>query len=267
MTSLLAHAKINLALVVGPTRADGLHEVATVMQRIDLADTIHLEPAETLTVEGFGEDTLVRLALEAVAGAAGVAPLWRARIEKRIPVAAGLGGGSSDAAAALRLANATLPEPLPASGLHRLARRLGADVAFFLTDGPQLATGEGAALEPLRLPQDYSVLLLLPTGAVKESTGAVYARYSGAEGFESRRAAVDSVARSAAVPADLGQFPGNDLAHSPLAAHLSARGAFRADVSGAGPTVYGLFADREAAERAAAAVGALGDTWIVRPAW
>src|SRR3984893_13160975 len=98
-----AHAKINLALVVGPIRADGKHEVVTVLQRIDLADEITLESADELAVAGFDGDTIVRAALESLAAAAGVEPRWRARIEKRIPVAAGLGGGSSDAAAALRL--------------------------------------------------------------------------------------------------------------------------------------------------------------------
>ncbi|HEY6054192.1 MAG TPA: hypothetical protein VIU86_09695, partial [Gaiellaceae bacterium] len=80
-----AAAKLNLALVVGPRRADGKHELATVFQRIDLADRVELAPAPALRVDGFAEDTLVRAALEAVAAAAGVEPGWRARIHKRIP--------------------------------------------------------------------------------------------------------------------------------------------------------------------------------------
>src|SRR4029079_1662398 len=91
-----ATAKINLALVVGPTRDDGYHEVATVLQRIDLADRIDVEPASESDVAGFTDDTLVRRALELLAAETGRA--WHARIEKHIPVAAGLGGGSSDAA-------------------------------------------------------------------------------------------------------------------------------------------------------------------------
>src|SRR5581483_6137280 len=100
-----AHAKINLALVVGPHRPDGKHEVATVLQRLALCDWIDVEPAGELAVEGFPEDTLVAGALRRLAEAAGVEPCWRARIEKHLPVAAGIGGGSSDAATALRLAN------------------------------------------------------------------------------------------------------------------------------------------------------------------
>ena len=102
-----AAAKINLALVVGPPRDDGKHEVLTVLQRIDLVDRIQLEEASELLVEGFAGDTLVGDALEELARVAEVEPRWRVRIEKRIPVAAGLGGGSSDAATALRLANET----------------------------------------------------------------------------------------------------------------------------------------------------------------
>src|SRR5512133_1450901 len=105
MNRASASAKINLALVVGPRRDDGRHEVATVLQRIDLADRIAVEPARELSVKGFAEDTLLRRALEELAAAAGTEPRWAARIWKEIPVAAGLGGGSSDAATALRLAN------------------------------------------------------------------------------------------------------------------------------------------------------------------
>ena len=166
-----APAKVNLALVVGPLRDDGKHEVLTVLQRVDLVDRIELEPAAELRVEGFPADTLVRLALHELARAAGVEPHWRVRIEKRIPVAAGLGGGSSDAATALRLANETLPEPLPAEELSSLAALLGADVPFFLADGPQLGSGDGSELESLDLPQDFWVLVLLPHGAAKSSTG------------------------------------------------------------------------------------------------
>jgi len=141
--------------------------VATVYQRIDLADRVSIERAPRLRVDGFADDTLVRDALTELADAVGVEPAWRARIWKRVPVAAGLGGGSSDAASALRLANSTLAEPLSPERLHGLAAGLGADVPFFLTSGPQLGTGTGTQLEPLDLPQDYWVVLLLPHGKTK----------------------------------------------------------------------------------------------------
>ena len=265
-----APAKLNLALVVGPRRADGKHEVATILQRIDLADRIELAAADTLRVDGFPEDTLVAAALRALAETAGVEPRWRARITKRIPVSAGLGGGSSDAATALRLANETLPEPLPAPELAGVAAQIGADVPFFLVPGPQLASQEGTELEPLELPQDYWIVLVLPNDARKSSTAAVYEEFdhrAAAAGFEERRAVLDETLAAAERPRDLAALPPNDLASSPLAAELREHGAFRADVTGAGPVVYGLFHHRPAAESARRALRALGRTWIAIPAW
>jgi 4-diphosphocytidyl-2-C-methyl-D-erythritol kinase len=261
-----APAKINLGLVVGPRRDDGKHELITVYQRIGLADRIDVEPAERLVIEGFPQDTLVRSALETLAAAADVEPAWRVRIEKRIPVAAGLGGGSSDAAAALRLANTTLD----AAALHDVAARVGSDVPFFLREGPQLGSADGTVLEPLDLPQDYWIVLLSPRDARKESTAAVYAAFderNGADGWEERRDAFRALVDNARRPRDLAQLPPNDLATSPHAATLGDLGAFHADVSGAGPAVYGLFHHRELAERARKQLRRLGDTWLTSPAW
>ena len=265
-----APAKINLALVVGPTREGGKHEVATVLQRVDLADRVAIEPASSLTVSGFAGDTLVRDALRALATAAGVDEGWAATITKRIPVAAGLGGGSSDAATALRLANDTLDSPLPADDLRALAATLGADVPFFLGDGPQLGRGDGSELESLDLPQDYWVVLVLPTGAVKHSTGAVYGAFDerdGAMGWDERRARLAEALAAVRRPRDLAALPANDLAQSTVADDLRRLGAFRADVSGAGPVVYGLFHHRRQAELARRALRAAAATWLTVPVW
>jgi 4-diphosphocytidyl-2-C-methyl-D-erythritol kinase len=242
--------------------------VATVLQALDLHDDVEVEPTDELEVEGFAEDTLVRAALEALAARAGVEPRWRARIEKRIPVAAGLGGGSSDAAAALRLANALLPEPLAGAELHALAARLGADVPFFLRHGAQLGAGDGTELEPVELAVDYAVLLVVPEGETKESTAAVYDRFDardGAKGFAERRARLLDALANVEDARDLARLPPNDLAISPLAEELRHHGALRADVTGAGPAVYGLFADEAAAEGAARAFASRGRTWVTRP--
>ena len=205
MMSAIAHAKINLALVVGPTRADGKHEVATVLQRIELADRISLEAADEVEVHGFPEDTLVGEALRALGVTA------RVHIEKRIPVGAGLGGGSSDAAAVLRLANELRPEPLSAPRLHELAAGLGADVPFFLAQGTQLGTGDGTELSPVELASDYAVLVFLPAGVEKVSTASVYEAFSGADAFAERRAALEQALEAG----DLAALPPNDLASSP----------------------------------------------------
>ena len=265
-----APAKINLALVVGPLARHGKHEVATVLQRVDLADRVAVESGERLAVRGFPGDTLVRDALAALAGAAGLAPRWTATITKRIPVASGLGGGSSDAATALRLANETLDAPLPAAELRRLAAALGADVPFFLEDGPQLGRGDGSQLERLELPQDYWVVLVRPNGAAKASTAAVYGAFDdrdGAAGWEDRRRRLESVLADVRRPRDLAALPPNDLASSPLAAKLLQQGAFRADVSGAGPIVYGLFHHRRQAEAARRSLRRAGRSWLTVPVW
>ena len=270
MRRIPAPAKLNLALVVGPRRDDGRHDVTTVLQRLDLADRVTIEQADRLRVAGFDEDTLVRAALERLAAAAGVEPRWQARIDKRIPVASGLGGGSSDAAAALLLANRRLAKPLDSSTLHGLGAEIGTDVPFFLRSGPALGTGAGDDLQLLHLPQDFWVVLLLPEGAAKSSTADVYARFDargGEDGYAQRRDALLEALRVARRPRDLAALPPNDLASSDLAPRLLDQGAFRADVSGAGPIVYGLFMHRPDAERAARYLRPLGQTWVTVPAW
>jgi 4-diphosphocytidyl-2-C-methyl-D-erythritol kinase len=261
-----AAAKINLALVVGPRRTDGRHDLVTVYQRVALCDRLAVQRSATLRVDGFGEDTLVRRALELVADG----PAFRARITKRIPVAAGLGGGSSDAATALRLANALRDEPLPDEELQTAARGLGADVPYFLVDGPQLGTGDGTELLPLELPQDYWIVLVLPKGAAKASTAAVYASFDarrGEQGYDERRAELSAALDTVRRPRDLAALPANDLASSPLADELLELGAFRADVTGAGPAVYGLFLHGDRARAARERISPRGRTWLTTPAW
>jgi len=261
-----APAKINLGLVVGPVRDDGKHELLTVYQRLGIADRIDVDPADRLTVRGFEQDTLVRQALELLAERSGIEPRWRVRIDKRLPVAAGMGGGSSDAATALRLANTALDD----AQLHELAAQLGADVPFFLREGPQLGSGDGTTLEPLDLPQDFWIVLALQNDARKESTAAVYRAFdqrNGADGGDKRAAQFRAVLANVRRPRDLAALPPNDLASSPLSDELRTLGAFRADVSGAGPTVYGLFHHRDAAERARRTLRTRARTWLTAPAW
>lgn len=258
-----APAKINLTLVVGPLRDDGKHELATVYQRVDLGDRVTVEPAATTQVTGF-DDSIVRSALGLLPGA------WRVAIEKHVPVAAGLGGGSSDAATALRLANAQLDEPLSPAELVALAARVGADVPFFLHDGPCLGTGDGSVVEPLALPQDFAIVLVLPEAAAKQSTADVYAAFDarrGAVGFAGRRRALRASLAAVRRPRDLAGLPPNDLASSPIADRLRDEGAFRADVTGAGPAVYGLFHGAGDAERARRVLARLGRVWVTVPAW
>jgi 4-diphosphocytidyl-2-C-methyl-D-erythritol kinase len=267
-------AKINLALIVGERGEDGLHEVATVLQRIDVCDRITLAPAPTTEVTGFADDTLVGTALTKLAEAANGGAAWRARLDKRIPVAAGLGGGSADAAAALTLANATLDRPLPPERLHELAAELGADVPFFLQPGPKLAERAGERLTPLELPQDFWVVVAVPRDARKDATASVYDRFDSADGgagFEERKAELLAAIAACRRPRDFARFPANDLAEAAgtaaLADELREHGAFRADVTGAGPAVYGLFHRRAQAVAAARRVRRRARVWVAAPVW
>ena len=140
-----APAKINLALVVGPPGDDGKHEVATVLQRVDLGDRVAVSAGARLNVAGFADDTIVAAALEALAAAAGVEPAWSVRITKTIPVAAGLGGGSSDAASALRLANELLPITRSRATGSRRSRRRSAPTF-------RSSSGRGLSSEPATAP-------------------------------------------------------------------------------------------------------------------
>jgi 4-diphosphocytidyl-2-C-methyl-D-erythritol kinase len=170
----------------------------------------------------------------------------------------------------LRLANALRADPYPVDRLHAFARELGADVPYFLEDGPQLGTGDGTELDLLELPQDYWILLVLPREGVKSSTERVYADFdarAGERGYEQRRAALLEALERVKRPRDLAALPPNDLASSPLSNELMALGAFRADITGAGPTVYGLFLHGNQARTAQKRIGRKGRTWLTTPAW
>lgn len=274
MTRTPVPAKINLALLVGETRPDGMHEIATVYQRVDLCDGIDIEVGESLAVHGFPDDTLVDSALRALAAEAGIEPPWTVRVEKHIPVAAGLGGGSADAAAALRLANHTLANPLGESTLRTLAVDLGADIPFFLSQGPQLGEGIGDQLTPLELPQDYWVVIALPRRSAKLSTGSVYRRFDelgGSSDFASRRTSLRAAVERCTRARELGALPGNDLAEASgrpqILDELSRQGAFKADVSGAGPAVFGLFLHKRSAQKAAWRLRPRARVWLAAPVW
>jgi 4-diphosphocytidyl-2-C-methyl-D-erythritol kinase len=268
-----AFAKINLGLVVGPLRSDGKHEIATLIERVELHDVLELERTDGLETElrGFAEDTLIQAALGRLGAAASEPGGWRVQVEKRIPVAAGLGGGSSDAATALRLGNELLRAPLSQDELHALAAGVGSDVPFFLTAGAKLSTGDGTELEPIALPHDYWIVLALPHGRRKESTASVYGEVdaTGSTEFEKRRRAFRKALHELEEPLQLAELPRNDLAvgaaTSAVGDELSALGAFRVDVSGAGPTVYGLFELEEVARHAERSLRRAARTWLTRP--
>jgi 4-diphosphocytidyl-2-C-methyl-D-erythritol kinase len=267
----LAPAKVNLGLFVGPVREqDGRHELVTVMQAISLSDVLTLEPAgggaerdelSCAGVPGGPEQNLAWRALQAFRSATGwnAAPL-RVRIQKRIPVAAGLGGGSADAGATLRLARR-------ASGLgdeallRELAAGLGADVPAQVSPGRWLASGVGERLLWLPAPAGALALLVLALPA-QLSTAAVYAQAerqgsprSLGELRERAEALASALGDGAPLPAR-GELLRNDL--QPAASALcppvrralelvDAAGAQHTLLSGSGPTVLGLYAGPQGA--------------------
>jgi 4-diphosphocytidyl-2-C-methyl-D-erythritol kinase len=279
----LAPAKVNLGLFVGPTReADGRHELVTVMQSISLADELRLEPAAPGThsdelicpgLPGRAEENLAARALASFRAATGWdAPPMRLTVDKRIPVAAGLGGGSADAAAALRLARR-------ASGLGdealllALAAELGADVPAQVAPGRWLATGAGESLQALPDPLPALELLVLPSPA-ELSTAAVY-READELGLAREPGELEQFRAQLRIALELGApLPGarellhNDLEQAavslcpPVARALAAvgdAGAERALVSGSGPTVLGLFGHANAAGRVRRAAAELAE--------
>ena len=269
-----APAKINVCLFLGPTRADGRHELVSVMQSVTLADTVTLEPAaagagsdEVICPGVEPADNLALRALTAFRSATGWdgAPV-RVRIDKRIPVAAGMAGGSADAAATLRLVarHAGLGD---AAALHDLATGLGADVPAQLRPGRALATGAGERVEPLPPPAPAYGVLVLPS-ALGLSTAAVFAE---ADRLGLPRDAASLSDRMAAVRHALPDLPAAlavnelepaaralrpDIDQALAAAH--GVGADHALLSGSGPTVLGLFRDPAAAETAAGRLNAGG---------
>ncbi len=155
-----------------------------------------------------------------------------------------------------------LGDVLDEAGLAAVAAEVGADVPFFLATGPKLGEGAGERLRDVDIPQDYTVLVALAAGAEKPSTGEVYRRFDGTgggPGFVERRAAL----LAALERRDLADAAGgHDLVRA-----LRELGAFRADVTGAGPAAYGLFEERDDAACAAAALAGRGALWLAKPVW
>ncbi len=220
-----AYAKINLTLEVIGRRDDGYHDVATILQTVDLSDTLTLEAAGALTVECddpdlSGENNIVWQAAVALARHAGVAPEARIRIAKRIPSAAGLGGGSADAAAALRGLNRLWGLDLPPDELAAVAAGLGSDVPFLLTGGTALGTGRGDELAALPDLPAIEILLVAPADTIAAKTPTLYRALTPADfsdGRHTQRIAGVSAAggpltsadcRNAFERAALGIFPG-----------------------------------------------------------
>jgi 4-diphosphocytidyl-2-C-methyl-D-erythritol kinase len=267
-----APAKINLCLFLGPSRADGLHELCSLFEPLALADAIEVtegDPAaggrgfDEVVCAGVDGDNLAARALAALREAGWRNPPLRIEIEKRIPVAAGLGGGSADAAAILGLARLSSGGDVP--DLERIAAELGADVPSQLSPALALVQGAGERIERLPAPTSHAVVLLPAGGGL--STADVFAEADRLR-LGRDKAELDELADrlrqeagAGASPLDYAGLLANDLEPAARSLRpdvadgldaLREAGAPLAFLTGSGPTTVGLFPSLRDAELAAA---------------
>ncbi|MDQ5833186.1 MAG: 4-(cytidine 5'-diphospho)-2-C-methyl-D-erythritol kinase [Actinomycetota bacterium] len=253
-----AYAKLNLVLHVGPPRADGMHPLCSIFASVDLADAVEVEVADSgedsVDCPGVNGANLAEEALIAFRRRVPSLPPLRVVIDKRIPVAAGLGGGSADAAAVLRTANRISEQPLSADALRELAAVLGSDVPSQIEPRHALVQGVGEIVEPVELAPLGVVLAPQHEGL---STADVYAQLDRMRGW--REPLDPRPLREFARTPDSGALD-NDLQPAAMALRpglaqvldvLRETGALGTLVSGSGPTCFGVFADRDQADRAA----------------
>jgi len=268
-----APGKVNLCLFIGRARQDGYHPLVSLVQPVSVADELELEPAhgdaDEVVCPGVAGENLAARAIARFREETGWdGPPVRVTIAKRVPIAAGMGGGSADAAAALRLVAAVAEHDRSDGALHRIAVGLGADVPSQLEPERCLMTGIGEGVRPLGDPTAFG-LLIVPS-AHRLSTPEVYAEHDrlglGRDGDELDRlsgqvpgaARADSLLAERLLHNDL-EAPARSLC-PPIGdalADVRASGAVRAMVSGSGPTVFGIFPGADGATHARAAAEAL----------
>jgi 4-diphosphocytidyl-2-C-methyl-D-erythritol kinase len=264
-----APAKLNLCLYVGPRREDGLHELRSLFCPLALSDRISVTTADggedEVVCPGVDGKNLAASALESLRARGWRSPPLRVEIDKRIPIAAGLGGGSADAAAVLRLAEGEV------HGLEEVALGLGADVPSQLDPAFALVGGAGERVERLKPPPSFGVILVPFTRGLsaREVYGELDRMGSGCSPGEldEIEEQLREVAGRGASPLSYAEFLVNDLEEPALALRpeigdalraLREAGAEATFVTGSGPTAVGLFDDIVAADRA---FGRLGPQW------
>lgn len=275
-----APAKINLFLHVGPAQADGYHPLSSLVVFADVGDSLAMEVADglSLTVEGpfaaglAGDDNLVLTALRALGRATGLGdPPLRVTLDKRLPVAAGLGGGSSDAGAALRLGRRVLNLDIDDAGLETVAATVGADGPMCLRGRSAWASGRGDVLvEAPGLPALHAVLV---NPGVPSSTAAVYRAYDSQPrplDARSPRAFADADAVIDWLASTRNDLEGPAVGLSPdiglaLATVKALPETALTRMSGSGATVFALVRGADAAHHAAARLRAAHPDWWIAP--
>jgi 4-diphosphocytidyl-2-C-methyl-D-erythritol kinase len=258
--SVAAPAKLNLCLYVGPRRDDGLHEIRSVFEPLRLADELRLEAADTdeVIIEGIEGPDLTEQALAALREHGWEGPRLRIEVIKRVPVAAGLGGGSADAAAVLRLAMGEV------EGLRAIAAGIGADVPSQLQPRACLVAGAGEVVEPAPPPADHGIVLIPQAEGL--ATADVYAEADrlgtprGDSELEAIRRRLRDAVDEGGSPLDYRENLVNDLQSAAISLRpgiedalraLEESGAAHAMVTGSGPTAFGLYPTEADAEAAA----------------
>jgi 4-diphosphocytidyl-2-C-methyl-D-erythritol kinase len=253
---LRAFAKINLDLRIIGRRPDGYHELRTVLQTIDLHDRIRIEPAPRFEFHApagmDGDDNLVVRAVRAFEKAAGVRVDVRIELDKRIPVGAGLGGGSADAAVTVAGLERMTGRRLSGPVLLECLRGLGSDVPFFAVGGRAVAVGRGDEVYPLEDEREYGLLLAVPEFAV--NTAAAYSWLTVQESSHSIVRFCAQFARGRDTGDRRNDFEGPVFARHPdlaeIRAELMARGAAWAALTGSGAAMFGVFPTGEDALQA-----------------
>ena len=271
---IFAPAKLNLCLYVGPRRDDGLHEICSLFVPLSLADRLVVSTAERdeVVVAGVEGPDLTARALTSLREAGWDHAPIRVEVEKLIPVAAGLGGGSADAAAVLRLARDRVPD----ERIEAIARGIGADVSSQLDPAFCLVGGAGEEIEPLPQPHPFAAVLIpdpegLPTPAVYAEADRLGTTRT-LDGLADVRRRVVDATRAGTHPLEYASLLVNDLAPAALALRPSISvalgllvevGAAVALVTGSGPTAVGLLEDRDRAVAAGTELRAAGHEAIV----
>ncbi len=246
MVTVLAYAKLNLSLHIRRRRADGFHEIDSIVQTIDLADRL------TVSVEGQGlrvespfppEEDLAFKASRLILVEKGAKTGVRIKLEKNIPAGAGLGGGSSDAAAAASVLNRLIPPLLPPETLHHLASDLGADVPMFLHGGRMWIAGKGERITTLSPGPERAFLVLIPP--VHSTTALVYRKYD--ELHPEGKMALPRLGENDLEEAALTLYP----ALTPYREAISRIAGDYYGMSGSGSTFYAAFRELKRAQAAA----------------
>jgi 4-diphosphocytidyl-2-C-methyl-D-erythritol kinase len=257
---MLAPAKLNLCLYVGPKREDGLHEIRSLFEPLELADELKLTEAgeDEVICEGIEGPDLTAKALAALREHGWDGPPLRIEVTKRVPVAAGLGGGSADAAAVLRLARGQV------EGLRSIAARIGADVPSQLQPRACLVAGAGEVIEPVPPPAEHGVVLIPQSEGL--ATADVYAEADrlrsprGDSELEAIRRRLRDAVDEGGSPLDYREHLVNDLQPAAISLRptiedalraLEEAGAAHAMVTGSGPTAFGLYPTADEAVAAA----------------